>query len=126
MLSKIIGIYSSLFFAEYVGYGKQLTRCILGIFVSWLSALVTTLMIAMALNLLGRTMSWFARPVWIFFLYVCPTILVPMIVLLFHSRQLKKVCINQLFDSIVSLLIYFFRNYNLTGKYFKCIMMATN
>lgn len=78
------------FSKEYVGYGKQLTRCILGIFVSWLSALVTTLMIAVALNLLGRTMSWFARPVWIFFLYVCPTILVPMIVLLFHSRQLKK------------------------------------
>ncbi|XP_055690265.1 endoplasmic reticulum metallopeptidase 1-like isoform X2 [Lutzomyia longipalpis] len=57
----------------------------------WVLAFACCLTIALSLTVLGRTMSWYARPIWIYFLYVLPTLSVSMAVVHhFGVRQLKK------------------------------------
>jgi hypothetical protein len=58
---------------------------------SWVASIITDLLIAVCLTCLGRTMSWYARPLWIFFLYVIPTLLVSMAVILLHAKYYQKV-----------------------------------
>ncbi|XP_015836953.1 endoplasmic reticulum metallopeptidase 1 isoform X4 [Tribolium castaneum] len=67
-------------------YFVKLSGCMSIIVGSWVASIITSLLIAVCLNALGRTMSWYARPLWIFFLYVIPTLLVSMAVLLLHSK----------------------------------------
>jgi hypothetical protein len=57
---------------------------------SWVASIITDLLIAVCLTCLGRTMSWYARPLWIFFLYVIPTLLVSMAVILLHAKYYQK------------------------------------
>lgn len=80
-----------IFFLDLINYYKTILSCVVGFLVSWIILVLVVLAIAILLNLLGRTMSWFARPVWIFFLYICPTILVPMIYIRIYSKNLRKV-----------------------------------
>lgn len=54
---------------------------------AWCSALVASLLIAGLLILCNRTMSWYARPVWIYFLYALPTLTVMMAVIHVRSQQ---------------------------------------
>lgn len=61
------------------------------IIVTLLATVFFAVLVAACLTALGRTMSWFARPLWIFFLYVIPTLLVSMAVLLLHAKFYQKV-----------------------------------
>ncbi|XP_044264233.1 endoplasmic reticulum metallopeptidase 1-like isoform X5 [Tribolium madens] len=67
-------------------YFVKLSGCMSIIVGSWIASIITSLLIALCLNALGRTMSWYARPLWIFFLYIIPTLLISMAVLLLHSK----------------------------------------
>lgn len=73
-------------------YLKHLLLCTGAIIVSWLVSIVSCTLIALILTKLGKVMSWYARPAWLFFLYVVPTIFVSMTFFLFiGSRQKKEV-----------------------------------
>ncbi|XP_015429200.1 PREDICTED: endoplasmic reticulum metallopeptidase 1-like [Dufourea novaeangliae] len=73
-------------------YLKHVLLCIGAITVSWLVSIISCTMIAFVLTKLGKVMSWYARPAWLFFLYVCPTIFVSMMFFLHvGSRQKKEV-----------------------------------
>ncbi|XP_021931492.1 endoplasmic reticulum metallopeptidase 1-like [Zootermopsis nevadensis] len=71
---------------EYAAYVRQLAISSSVAIGSLLLILLANLLIALTLTALGRSMSWFARPVWIFFLYICPTLFVPMVLVLVVSR----------------------------------------
>ncbi|KAL6262629.1 hypothetical protein P5V15_005422 [Pogonomyrmex californicus] len=73
-------------------YMRHVLMCIGVIIISWLVSMFTCTLIALILTKLGKVMSWYARPTWLFFLYVCPTIFMSMIVFLYiGSRQKKEV-----------------------------------
>ncbi|CAH0550191.1 unnamed protein product [Brassicogethes aeneus] len=71
-------------------FNKKLLGCVVIVFVSWLLSVLTAVGLAGILNGLGRTMSWYARPMWAFFLYVIPTILVSMATILLHAKYYHK------------------------------------
>ena len=70
---------------------KNLLSCTLGIAASWIISITLVVLIALWLTILGKTMSWFARPWWLFVLYVVPTVLASMVVLHLHSKRYLKV-----------------------------------
>ncbi|XP_011872010.1 PREDICTED: endoplasmic reticulum metallopeptidase 1-like [Vollenhovia emeryi] len=73
-------------------YMRHLLICIGVIIISWWASMFSCTLVALFLTKLGKVMSWYARPAWLFFLYVCPTIFVSMIVILqAGSRQRKEV-----------------------------------
>ncbi|XP_043797337.1 endoplasmic reticulum metallopeptidase 1-like isoform X2 [Apis laboriosa] len=73
-------------------YLKHLLLCTGAIIVSWLVSILSCTLIALILTKLGKVMSWYARPAWLFFLYVVPTIFISMTFFLFiGSRQKKEV-----------------------------------
>jgi hypothetical protein len=72
---------------------------------SLLLILLVNLLIALTLTALDRSMSWFARPVWIFFLYICPTLFVPMALLLIVSRWQRSVSNQHAAECKVSLSV---------------------
>ncbi|XP_020289760.1 endoplasmic reticulum metallopeptidase 1-like [Pseudomyrmex gracilis] len=73
-------------------YMKYMTMCVGVIVLSWLASMFFCSLIALFLTKVGKVMSWYARPAWLFFLYVCPTVFVSMTVfLLIGSRQRKEV-----------------------------------
>lgn len=76
---------------EYAAYVRQLAISSSVAIGSLLLILLANLLIALTLTALGRSMSWFARPVWIFFLYICPTLFVPMVLVLVVSRWQRSV-----------------------------------
>lgn len=65
-----------------------------------IACVIVSILIALLLNQLGRTMSWFARPIWLFFLYVIPTLVTSMGILLIHSKKVHKVNIRSFSNSI--------------------------
>lgn len=71
-------------------YVQKLAQCIGIIWSLQIAALLVSISIALLLNGLGRTMSWYARPLWVFFLYIVPTMLTLMVGILFHSRYSQK------------------------------------
>lgn len=72
-------------------YIKKLTQCMIVILGTVLCCIIVCLLVALLLNQLGRTMSWYARPIWILFLYVIPTVVTSMSIILFHSKKYHKV-----------------------------------
>lgn len=73
-------------------YMRHVIMCVGIIIVSWLASMFSCTLIALILTKLGKVMSWYARPAWLFFLYICPTTFVSMIVFLhIGSRQRKEV-----------------------------------
>jgi hypothetical protein len=76
---------------EYAVYVRQLAIATSAAIGSLLLILLVNLLTALTLTALDRCMSWFARPVWIFFLYICPTLFVPMALLLLISRWQRSV-----------------------------------
>lgn len=72
-------------------YLKQLLACAGVVLQSWLLTLLVSIVIALSLTALSCSMSWYARPVWIIFLYVIPSVTVPMLLLLYKARQQRKV-----------------------------------
>ncbi|XP_018563035.1 endoplasmic reticulum metallopeptidase 1 isoform X1 [Anoplophora glabripennis] len=71
-------------------YIRKLVGCMFVVVISWVLSVVSTVVIASFLNGLGRTMSWYARPLWIYFLYVIPTLLVSMASVLLHAKYYNK------------------------------------
>ncbi|KAJ3647303.1 hypothetical protein Zmor_019187 [Zophobas morio] len=71
-------------------YFRKLSGCMSIIIASWIASIIAAIMIAVCLTGLGRTMSWYARPLWIFFLYVIPTLVVSMAVILLHSKYYQN------------------------------------
>nr|XP_023012163.1 endoplasmic reticulum metallopeptidase 1-like [Leptinotarsa decemlineata] len=71
-------------------YFRKLIGCMIVVFLSWLLSVISTVLIATFLNCLGRTMSWYARPLWVFFLYVIPTLIVSMATILTHAKVYNK------------------------------------
>ncbi|KAJ8925688.1 hypothetical protein NQ315_009535 [Exocentrus adspersus] len=71
-------------------YVRKLVGCMFIVLSSWILSVVSTVVIAAFLNGLGRTMSWYARPLWVFFLYVIPTLLVCMTSVLLHAKYYNK------------------------------------
>jgi len=76
---------------EYTVYIRQLAISFSVGIGSLLLILLANLLIALTLTTLGRSMSWYARPLWIIFLYICPTLFVPMALLLQVSHWQKSV-----------------------------------
>lgn len=75
-------------------YLKQLLACAGVVLQSWLLTLLAAITIALSLTALGRTLSWYARPVWIIFLYVLPSLMVPMLFLLYKSQKQCKIIVS--------------------------------
>lgn len=71
-------------------YSRKLVGCMIIVFLAWIISLISTLGIAALLTCLGRTMSWYARPLWIFFLYVIPTLVISMLTILLHAKMFNK------------------------------------
>nr|XP_050865505.1 endoplasmic reticulum metallopeptidase 1-like isoform X2 [Vespula vulgaris] len=76
--------------AKKFTYLKHLLICIAVIVSSWLLSSFTCTAIALTLTKLGKVMSWYVRPAWLFFLYVCPTVFMSMILFLYVGTQQKK------------------------------------
>ncbi|XP_012284730.1 endoplasmic reticulum metallopeptidase 1 isoform X2 [Orussus abietinus] len=72
-------------------YMKQLMSCVVIVIVSWIISMSSVTLIALILTKLGRVMSWYARPAWLFFLYVCPTVFVSMIFFMYIASHQKRV-----------------------------------
>ncbi|XP_039276206.1 endoplasmic reticulum metallopeptidase 1 [Nilaparvata lugens] len=72
-------------------YMRQMFLCTGVIVCGWVLSLLTCGLTAFTLTMLNRAMSWFARPVWIFFLYIIPSLLVPLLVTLLAARRQRLV-----------------------------------
>lgn len=75
-------------------YLKQLLSCAGVVLQSWLLTLLVSIVIALSLTGLSRTMSWYARPVWILFLYVLPALIFPMLLVLYKAQQQRKIIVS--------------------------------
>lgn len=65
--------------------------CIITVICSWIICMISVTMIALLLTKLDKVMSWYARPAWLFFLYVCPTVAVSMSFFLYMGAKQRKV-----------------------------------
>lgn len=97
VLSIIIGIYSVYMNMQYAHkdvkkfiYLKHLLMCIAVIISSWFLSLFSCTAIALTLTKLGKVMSWYVRPAWLLFLYICPTVFMSMILFLYVGTRQKK------------------------------------
>ena len=97
VISMIVGAYSIYLNTQSARrdvkrliYLKHLLLCIGAIIVLWLVSMLSCTLIAIVLTKLGKVMSWYARPAWLFFLYVCPTIFVSMMFFLYIGSCQKK------------------------------------
>lgn len=61
-----------------------------------IAPIVGCVVIAIGLNALDRTMSWFARPIWIFVLYIVPSYLVSAGLIYLHAKYRHKVSTERL------------------------------
>ncbi|XP_047115031.1 endoplasmic reticulum metallopeptidase 1-like isoform X1 [Schistocerca piceifrons] len=72
-------------------YWRHLCMTAVSAICSWLLGILACITIAVILTSIGCTMSWYARPVWIFFLYISPALAVPMAFILGLSHIQRKV-----------------------------------
>lgn len=56
----------------------------------WFGSVVVCLLIAVMLNLCSRTMSWFGNTIWIYFLYVIPTLATGLIITRWQAEKTTK------------------------------------
>ncbi|XP_025425478.1 endoplasmic reticulum metallopeptidase 1-like isoform X2 [Sipha flava] len=68
-------------------YFKSCFKCSILIVLIWLATLLTIAILSLTVTHLDRCLSWFAQPSWLFFLYIIPTILVPMVLLALFGRK---------------------------------------
>lgn len=61
------------------------------IVLSLVLCMVFALSTAACLMGLGRTMSWYARPFWAFFIYIIPTLVLSLVAILVHANYFTKV-----------------------------------
>lgn len=75
-------------------YVRQLALCVSTVIGSWIFSMFCATIVAMFLTQLGKVMSWYARPAWLFFLYICPTVIASMAFFLAVAKNQKKVKIS--------------------------------
>lgn len=85
--AKAAGKYEGVVFGIYA---TKICSCIGAILLSWLFSLLFAAGTAGCLVGLGRTMSWYARPYWAFFLYVIPTLVISLFTILIHAKYYNK------------------------------------
>ncbi|XP_063977133.1 endoplasmic reticulum metallopeptidase 1-like [Diachasmimorpha longicaudata] len=97
LLSIFIGAYSIYLNIDnvprdlkYYSYTRQVVLSIGVILSSWLISMISMTLIALVLTKLGKVMSWYSRPAWLFFLYVCPTMSTSMLWFMFAGSYQKK------------------------------------
>ncbi|KAL3286357.1 hypothetical protein HHI36_000864 [Cryptolaemus montrouzieri] len=96
VIFSVYSLYTNAKRAEVSDYLSKKTYCrkVLGcvgcVVSSWISALLGCLAIAFFLNGFGVTMSWYANPVWIFFLYVIPTYIASILTIYLHASYFNK------------------------------------
>ncbi|XP_046630569.1 endoplasmic reticulum metallopeptidase 1-like isoform X1 [Neodiprion virginianus] len=71
-------------------YIKQLALSVSAVIGSYIFSMISVTIVAVFLTHLGKVMSWYARPAWLFFLYICPTIFSSMAFFLAVSNHQKK------------------------------------
>lgn len=71
-------------------YFKRLCQCIGCILISWVICVLFGVLTASCLISLERTMSWYARPFWAFFLYVIPSFVILLVSILLHAKYYNK------------------------------------
>ena len=77
--------------------------CFLGIALAWMSVLIVVFLIAALLTVLDRTMSWYQRPIWIFFLYIHPSLLTMMFVFYNFEKQVSEFFNLQFFQNLIGI-----------------------
>lgn len=88
---------------------------------TWFASALFSLIIAIGLNLLDRTMAWYGRPLWVFFLYMVPTMLVSQLVIYLHAKYNHKVSYVFFLKKILVLILDFKNNHRF--RYFKCLFI---
>ncbi|XP_027845862.2 endoplasmic reticulum metallopeptidase 1-like [Aphis gossypii] len=68
-------------------YFKSCFKCSSLTVLIWLATLFTIAVLSLTVVMLDRRLSWFAQPAWLLFLYITPTILVPMVLLVLFGRK---------------------------------------
>ncbi|KAK9707901.1 Peptidase family M28 [Popillia japonica] len=71
-------------------YFKRLFNAMGAVVGTWFASAIFCVIIAICLNLLDRTMAWYGRPLWVFFLYMVPTTLVSKFVIFAHAKYNHK------------------------------------
>ncbi|XP_066598785.1 endoplasmic reticulum metallopeptidase 1-like [Prorops nasuta] len=71
-------------------YMKYVTICVATIISSWMISSVLCTMVALVLTKLGKVMSWYARPAWVLFLYICPAVFTSLSFFLYAGTRQKK------------------------------------
>ncbi|XP_060528863.1 endoplasmic reticulum metallopeptidase 1-like [Cylas formicarius] len=71
-------------------YARKLLFCGSAIVASWVLSVAFGLLTAALINGLGRSMSWYCRPLWAFFLYVIPSLVISLITILLHAKYYNK------------------------------------
>ncbi|KAI4469139.1 metallopeptidase m28 family member [Holotrichia oblita] len=71
-------------------YFKRLFNAMGAVVGTWFASALFCLAIAISLNLLDRTMAWYGRPLWVFFLYMVPTTLASKFVIYMHAKYSHK------------------------------------
>ncbi|XP_032686560.1 endoplasmic reticulum metallopeptidase 1-like isoform X3 [Odontomachus brunneus] len=84
-------------------YAKHVAICVGAIIASWMVSSSSCTLVALTLTKLGKVMSWYARPAWLFFLYVCPTTFMSMIVFLYVGSRQEKHSHRQYYNADGSL-----------------------
>lgn len=72
-------------------YFKKLCNAMGAVLGTWFASVFFSLIVAVVLNMLNRTMAWYGRPLWVFFLYMVPTLLVLMIGIRLHAKYNHQV-----------------------------------
>lgn len=88
-------------------YAKGLKWGVGFILLSWILTLVFVLGLAFVITLLNRPLSWFARPIWIFFLYIIPTFLTSIFVAQAFKRKFNTVSFTRTVFHCVKKEIYY-------------------
>lgn len=82
-------------------YFKSCLKCSSLTILIWLATLLTIALLSLTVVLLDRCLSWFAQPVWLLFLYIIPSILVPMVLLTLFGRKFLWVRSYKMFKCIL-------------------------
>ncbi|XP_050425475.1 endoplasmic reticulum metallopeptidase 1-like [Adelges cooleyi] len=68
-------------------YFKSLLKCSGLSLLIWLVTLGTIALLSLCIVLFGCCLSWFSQPAWLFFLYIIPTMLVPLLVYVLFGQK---------------------------------------
>uniref|UniRef100_A0A146L905 FXNA-like protease n=1 Tax=Lygus hesperus TaxID=30085 RepID=A0A146L905_LYGHE len=71
-------------------YMYRVVEASLYLFVTWIITILIDVALAVGLYMLNRSLSWFTRPLWIYFLYGIPAMVIPLQLAVVSSSHFKK------------------------------------